>query len=196
MFGRGGSQTETVRACSPSGAEVAVGTVNDTRAPIVVREATADDAYAIQHVYVEAAREQYKKIVTQRVLHRLPARHVARRWELLLTSRRWVRSACIAATDNGHVVGFAAAGPVRVASLGPAGEIYAIYVLPPWQRRGLGRLLFHRAIESLVTARLDGIVTWVIAANPSRRFFESLGGTVAASTTSRAGLTKVAYVWG
>jgi GNAT superfamily N-acetyltransferase len=187
VVGRGDSQTEMVCACPPSDADVAVGSVNETRSPIVVREATADDAHAIEHVYVETAREQYKTIVTHRVLQQLPARHVA---------RRWVRSACIAATRNGDVVGFAAAGPIRVASLGPAGEIYAIYVLPSWQRLGLGRLLFHRAVESLSSASLDTVAAWVIAANPSRRFFESLGGTVVASATSRSGLTKVAYGWG
>jgi GNAT superfamily N-acetyltransferase len=196
VSGRGRSQTATVDIDPPRDANVAVGSLDEPRSPIVVREATADDAHAIEHVYVETAREQYKTIVTHRVLQQLPARHLARRWELLLASRRRVRSACIAATGNGHVVGFAAAGPIRVASLGPAGEIYAIYVLPSWQRFGLGRLLFHRAVESLSSARLETVAAWVIAANPSRRFFESLGGTVVASATSRSGLTKVAYGWG
>jgi GNAT superfamily N-acetyltransferase len=114
---------------------------------------------------------------------------------MLLTKRQWVRSAYIAEDADGRIVGFAAAGPTRVASLGPAGELYAIYVLPQWQRLGLGRQLFHRAVESLVTPGVDAIVTWVFAANPSSSFFESLGGTMVASTSSRSGLPKVAYAY-
>ena len=146
-------------------------------------------------VYVETARAQYQAIVPGRMLERLTPGHVARRWELLLTNHRWVRSVAVASIDSG-LVAFAAAGPARVVLPNNAGELYAIYVLPQWQRLGLGRRLFYRTMESLASAGFDAIVTWVIAANPSGRFFESLGGTVAAATTSRSGLTKVAYVWG
>ena len=174
---------------------VAAGRVNDQGSAIEVREATVDDACAIAQVYIKTASAQYQTIVPGRLLERLTARHVAHRWELLLTTRRWARSVPVASSGSG-LVGFAAAGPARGTSLGNAGEIYAIYVLPRWQRLGLGRLLFHRVKESLASVGLDPIVTWVIAANPSRRFFDSLGGTVVASTTSPSRLTKVAYVWG
>ena len=161
----------------------------------LVREASVEDAAAIAHVYFETARAQYAEIVARRVLQRLAAAHLAARWELLLTKRRWVRSTYIAEDADGRVVGFAAAGPTRVASLGPAGELYAIYVLPQWQRLGLGRMLFYRAVQSLASAGVDAIVTWVFAANPSRSFFESLGGTPVASASSPSGLRKVAYAY-
>jgi hypothetical protein len=74
-------------------------------------------------------------------------------------------------------------------------RLSAIYVLPQWQRLGLGHRLFGGVVSPLGSAGVDTIVTWVLAANPSRAFFESLGGTAAASTTSRSGLAKVAYTW-
>ena len=83
----------------------------------IVCTATVEDAAAIARVYFKTAHAHYAEIVDRRSLQRLATAHLAARWELLLTRRRWVRSAFIAEDDDGRVVGFAAAGPARVASL-------------------------------------------------------------------------------
>lgn len=183
-------------AFSRPDARVLVEKASETGSALIVREALVEDAAAIARVYVETARAQYVAIVAKPALHRLATAHLAGRWELLLTKRRWVRSAYIAEDAQGRVVGFAAAGPARVSSLGQAGELYAIYVLPHRQRRGLGRLLFARTVESLAAQGVDAIVARVFAANPARGFFEALSGTWVASASSSGGSAKVAYVWG
>lgn len=46
--------------------------------------------------------------------------------------------------ESGEVVGFAAFGPDRASGFpGRTAELWALYVLPTWQGKGLGRALFQ-----------------------------------------------------
>lgn len=58
-------------------------------------------------------------------------------------------------------------------------ELWAIYVLPGWQRHGVGRLLWDRACEIGLTLEADEMVLWVLDSNSNaRRFYESQGARV------------------
>ncbi|MCL6633218.1 MAG: GNAT family N-acetyltransferase [Alicyclobacillus herbarius] len=52
----------------------------------------------------------------------------------------------------------------------------AIYLLQDYQRQGIGRRLFRHVIQHLVQNECLGMLIWVLADNPSRRFYESLRG--------------------
>ena len=57
------------------------------------------------------------------------------------------------------------------------GEIYFLYLLPAYQRRGIGRLLTVRVVERLVEQGMDSLLIRVLKASaPARRFYEALGG--------------------
>lgn len=56
------------------------------------------------------------------------------------------------------------------------GEVYAIYVLPEYQRQGIGRQLMSMCAEELLRGSMDTLLVWVLEANPARRFYERLGG--------------------
>ena len=76
-----------------------------------------------------------------------------------------------------RVVGFASCGPAVSGPAGFAGEVYTLYVLPDWQERGVGRALLGACFAALRSAGLGSALIWVLADNPSRFFYEAMGGT-------------------
>ena len=100
-----------------------------------------------------------------------------------------------------RVVGFVTGGPARRGrrpdGLGE-GEIETLYVLDDWRERGLGRRLMRAAAAHLAASGCRSAFVWVLRENPSRWFYERLGGRVAAEATVRVAGTAVvqmAYVW-
>ena len=79
-----------------------------------------------------------------------------------------------------------------------AGELYAIYLLEQYQRHGIGRMLVGELCAWLLSQDLTSMYTWVLEKNPSRRFYESLGGIEFRRQTLPLGglhLAEVAYGW-
>jgi GNAT superfamily N-acetyltransferase len=102
------------------------------------------------------------------------------------------------AEDRGRPVGFLAGGPERGRGVRERGEIYAIYVRPPMQFRGIGRALFLAGVDCLLLLGFRSLVTWVLTANPYRRFYESLEGQRTGSRSIRLGgkrLEEARYEW-
>jgi GNAT superfamily N-acetyltransferase len=79
--------------------------------------------------------------------------------------------------EGGEPVAYAAVGPSRDEDALPdTGELGALYVLPPWSGRGLGRLLLRHAEKGLRARGHARATLWVLEANaPARRFYERAG---------------------
>ncbi len=74
------------------------------------------------------------------------------------------------------LAGYVTAGSARHAGEGGLGEIWAIYVDPEAQRRGVGRALMAAATRGLADRGFREAVLWVFEANaPARAFYERLG---------------------
>jgi GNAT superfamily N-acetyltransferase len=108
---------------------------------------------------------------------------------------------CLAARDNslGRIIGLANGGPSRDADAqASAGELYAMYLLESHQRRGIGTALLRRLAEQLAADGFRSCSAWVLADNPSRAFYERLGGQPNGSQTITIGgeaLVEFRYVW-
>ncbi len=75
---------------------------------------------------------------------------------------------------------------------------YALYVAIDWQGKGLGRRLLGALFSQLQGAGVSDAYLWVLAGNPARFFYETMGGTrVAERRESFAGtlLAEIAYGW-
>ena len=83
------------------------------------------------------------------------------------------------ALRDGSVIGFAA---VRHGSNfeGFGADLTGLFILPEFQRRGIGRMLLRRAAEWLHPSGVEGLAVDVVAANPACRFYECLEGSVIA----------------
>lgn len=106
----------------------------------------------------------------------------------------------VAELPAGNIVGFASGGPRQEESDFPEyeGELYTAYVLQKHQRRRLGRRLLGAVARGLLADGKNSMLAWVLAENPSRPFYEAVGGKVIGSQKIEIGgtaLEEMAYGW-
>ena len=128
-------------------------------------------------VHVDTWRTSYAGIVPAEHLAGLSYRDREARWEQILTADRPAESNFVAETVAGDVVGFAGGGPEREGNPTYRGELYGIYLLEAYQRKGLGRRLVSAVAHRLLADGFGSMLVWVLKDNhPACRFYESLGG--------------------
>ncbi|NOT55046.1 MAG: GNAT family N-acetyltransferase [Deltaproteobacteria bacterium] len=165
---------------------------------MIIRAAHSDDALAIARVKVDSWRTTYAGIVPADYLANLSYEQQGRVWEHHISILGDAATMYVAETPAKEVVGFAHSGPERTGNPRHAGELYAIYLLAAYQRHGLGRQLTQAVVTGLLQHGLSSMLVWVLADNPSRAFYEALGGqyvTEQEVTIGSARLTEVAYGW-
>lgn len=163
-----------------------------------IRPARPDDAAAIARVHVDSWRTTYAGLVPADHLAGLSYERFEDNWRRWLTTLNSPGFYLVAQDSAGEVVGFAAGGPERDGRDAYRGELYALYLLMGHQRQGLGRALTAETARRLVTKDITSLLVWVLAANPSRGFYEALGGVLVAEKDIEIGgatLREVAYGW-
>jgi ribosomal protein S18 acetylase RimI-like enzyme len=143
-----------------------------------IRPATADDATAIADVCTRAARVAYADLVTSDYLDRVVG--------YFFTAERVRREAVpgpdwfgfVVAEDAGAIV--AVAGTGQSAHHAEACELFALYVDPAAQRRGIGRSLVEHALDGARDAGAARLDVAVMPGNSAAvRFYERCGFTPA-----------------
>ena len=167
---------------------------------INVREATRDDALGMAIVRVETWRATYRGIIPDAFLDALSARSVAERWrKAFWDDRDRGLRAFVAENEQGDIVGVAICGPGQDQDPVYQGEIYVLYVLPAHQNRGIGKALVAACVRHLIQhLAFKTMLVWVIAENPYRRFYESLGGKPVREKDQEIGgktITETGYGW-
>jgi GNAT superfamily N-acetyltransferase len=163
-----------------------------------IRRGTPDDAPAIASVRVDTWRSAYRGLLPDALLDGLDTTTITASWRRGLETIDPTRVAYVAEVDH-EVIGFASGGRARHANRAYPGEVYALYVRDAHQGKGIGRALLRASTEELAARGLTPIVIWTLFANPaSRRFYESLGGTVIGEKREPFDgyeLHEVAYGW-
>jgi ribosomal protein S18 acetylase RimI-like enzyme len=169
---------------------------------IGVRPATAQDAFGIAHVHVETWRATYPTLLP----HDYLAKHLsidtrAIYWQRTLQAGR-TDEAVFVATEGFDVVGFCSVGPARKAPKDSAGgkwgEIFTLYVLPDFHEQGIGRMLLANGLAELVERGFSSALLWVVAGNPSRFFYEAMGGQAIGTDVEKfagARIEEICYAW-
>jgi GNAT superfamily N-acetyltransferase len=158
-----------------------------------------DDAKEASRMHAETWRTSYRGLVPDALLDGLTDDRWETGWRRGFESMDPTRVVHVAEIE-GRIAGFAGGGRARPgAPAGYIGEVYALYVRPAHQRRGIGRILLKAAASGLVERGLVPIVIWTLFDNPlSRGFYESLGGTVIGEKREPFDgyeLHEVAYGW-
>jgi ribosomal protein S18 acetylase RimI-like enzyme len=163
-----------------------------------IRKARAADAEAIANVHVDSSRTTYAHILPAEYLAGLSVDERASQWRRFLSDAQGAEFAYVADDPKTCIVGIASGGPSRTVELAFSGELYCIYLLKHAQRAGLGRRLVSAVAARLSKLGHKSMFVWVLAENPSRRFYEALGATyVTEQVIELAGqqLVEVAYGW-
>jgi len=143
----------------------------------MIRRATTDDASGIAKIHVETWRSAYSGIVSQSYLDSLSIEMRTETWIRQIddpSNHIWV------SFMDGSVSGFIAGGASRDEDLPDWDEIYAIYVSPEVQGRGIGRTL----TGAFLAEHSNPCALWVLEENLAGiDFYRSIG-------FERDGMTK------
>jgi ribosomal protein S18 acetylase RimI-like enzyme len=162
---------------------------------IIIRSARPADARAVARLDVETWRTTYAGVLSSGYLVGLstPRREVG--WRMAIMREPRDMRVAVDATDA--IRGFGSCGPSRGERHFP-GEVFTLYVAPDWQNQGIGRRLLIALFRRLAASGLDAAIVWVLRDNPSRFFYERLGGRQISHKAIPVGGSRVealAYGW-
>jgi ribosomal protein S18 acetylase RimI-like enzyme len=163
---------------------------------VKIRKAVPDDAPSIGLVHVESWRKTYAGIVPDAYLAALDDEERAARWKQdLLAGSMFI----FVAEDQWGIFGFVSGGGIRDPIEGYDAELYAIYLMPARQRRGMGQELVLTLRESFLMNGFNSMVVWVLERNlPGVSFYKRLGGIQIGQKTIDIGgevLSELALGW-
>lgn len=164
---------------------------------VMIRDAVPDDAAGIARVHVDSWKSTYRGIVPDEVLDGLSYQRQEEQRHWIFQNQLSEAFTLVAEDDGGTIVGFADAGPERTEDPDYRSEIYAIYLRREAQGHGVGRQLFEEVVRRVHQSGLDFILIWVLEDNPSRGFYEHMGGRPVRTQTVTIGqeLTEIGYGW-
>jgi GNAT superfamily N-acetyltransferase len=143
---------------------------------ICVRKALTSDAEVIAKVHVDTWRATYQGIIPDEYLSNLSYDQRRSRWDKILLHPESQDATYVAEDDSKTVLGWVSCGLDRDNDPVYKGEVYGLYVIQKMQRRGIGRRLMLAAVQDLKHRGFNSMMLWVLADNPSRYFYEKLGG--------------------
>lgn len=164
---------------------------------ISIRAAKIEDAEGIAKVHVDVWRTTYKGIMSDKVLDGLSyeQRSRVRREHLEKNDPQFCNF--VAEDSEKGIIGFAIGGPVREGNPSYDGELYAIYLFREFHGQGIGKKLFLAVSEWLFERGHKSMLIWVLKDNPTRKFYESMGGIELNSKVIEIGspLDEISYGW-
>ena len=146
--------------------------VSIKRSGFHIRRAVTDDARGIAKVQVDSWRTTYKNIIPDVYLQQMTYESRETTWKNIISEQ----AVFVAETEAGEIIGFSNGGSERSGNYPDyQGELYAIYILEQFQRRGIGKLLLEPIVLELVADEIRSMTVQVLEENDSRLFYESLG---------------------
>ncbi|GIE31722.1 N-acetyltransferase [Actinoplanes italicus] len=144
---------------------------------MAIRPAVPDDVPALARVHVRAWQAAYTGLVPQEFLDAMDPAEREPRWRQRLDEFPPPGAVLVWTEGTVPPAGFVAVMPSRDPDADPeTGEVGAIYLLPSFQGRGVGRELMAAAVEHLTAAGFRQATLWVLASNVrARRFYEAAG---------------------
>jgi GNAT superfamily N-acetyltransferase len=166
---------------------------------LIFRRATEADAEVVASVHTESWRDAYRGILPDSYLDGPIAGERADLWKSRFSTLNSDHLFVLLAEVPGEPIGFACVLLDEDPQWGAC--LDNLHVLPGWKGRGVGRLLFNRAVQWVMTTEPGWpIHLWVFEANASaRRFYDALGGEVVENHPKEVlkGIEtlSVLYVW-
>lgn len=134
-----------------------------------IRKAIVFDASEISDVSVITWKDTYYSLIDQLYLDNLAVTDdVVNKWKSRILNMKEKNTIIFVATESDKIVAFLWGGKARVPNVDNIGfEIYALYVLPQFQRNSIGKKLFMRFKNKIK----DNFFVWVLLGNRSEYFY-------------------------
>ena len=146
----------------------------DTSNVVDVREATAADKMAVARVHVRSWQQGYRDLVAQDYLDRLRPEDMATRYAFDTMDLRGPYT--LVAVDRDGIHGHITIGRSRDDHTVDSGEVWSLYVDPPYWGTGVSHALIAAGCDRLNQAGHDSALVWVFSPNMrARRFYERTG---------------------
>jgi ribosomal protein S18 acetylase RimI-like enzyme len=161
-----------------------------------IRKALAGDGSAIARVSVDSWRSTYRGMIPDDFLDAISYQQRQEFWQEKLAEDTCFAFVCV--NETNEIVGFVAGGQEREEDPFYRGEIYAVYLLHSYQRKGWGRDLILLAAEELARRDYPNMAIWTLMDNPACQFYEALGGIRIGRRSITVGATpliEVGYGW-
>jgi L-amino acid N-acyltransferase YncA len=161
-----------------------------------IRKALDTDTRRIADIYVETWRTTYAGTLPDKVLVGMSAERQAISWGRAI--RHAGELIYVAEDTTAGVVAVGSAGANRTKGNSYTGEVYTLYVHPDHQNQGIGERLLARLFQELIGRGMNSAVIWVLAPNPSRFFYERVGGKRVGDRNEElwgSTLKEIAYGW-
>ena len=148
---------------------------------VLIRPSIETDARGIAEVHVRTWQAAYRGIVPQTYLDEMSVERREALWRESIA--QGLREVVVAEVDS-EIVGWVAFGRSRDAGAPDAvGEVEAIYVLPAFWSKGVGRELWLRALHRFTEHGFGSVTLWTLEANErARRFYRAAGFSESAGT--------------
>ena len=166
---------------------------------LVFRRATGNDAEVIASMHTQSWRDAYRGILPDSYLDGQVADERANLWRSRFSSLGSDRFLVVLTESPRGPVGFACVLLDEDPQWGAC--LDNLHVMPGWRSRGVGRLLFGRAAQWVMSTEPGWpIHLWVFEANAgARRFYDALGGEVVEHHKKEVlkgiEIPSVLYVW-
>ncbi|MBM3546115.1 MAG: GNAT family N-acetyltransferase [Alphaproteobacteria bacterium] len=168
------------------------------RLAVEIRHAEFEDAAGIARVQIDTWRVAYRRIMPPRLLEEMSDIRIAAFWAQVIADAQG-KSFCFVAAVGERVVGFASGGPRQHSTDLTRGEVYALYVLPGFQGRGVGRRLVWDSFDRMLELGMNEGRIWTLRENAAARgFYQAIGGAQTENGYNDIGgirYPEVAYDW-
>lgn len=143
---------------------------------IEIRPSISEDEIGIRNVQVITWKSTYRGIIPDDILDQMTVDNFSRRPKIVDPMLMKSRRSFVAVNQSKQIVGFAVGGAARSPDWHYESELWAIYVLPSEQGKGIGKKLFS-AFWSAIEGDYQNLIIWALEKNnASHQFYENRKG--------------------
>lgn len=167
---------------------------------MIIRPAKSSDNKGIAYVRTTSWQSTYKGLLPDDYLRNLSVHTYAKAWRKYERNidKSLSRLILVAENPSGNIIGFVSGGRSRELENKYDCEIYGLYILDDFQRKGLGTIFVKEMVDYFIYKSFKSMIIWVLENNPACRFYEKLGGEPLETSFKRIGDNNyriIGYVW-
>lgn len=175
-----------IRVVDAAGPSIGVDTVEDldrVRLKIEfpglrLRRGMAEDIPAISEAFIRSVSGSYRGVLSDEYLNGLTVEESSKVFSTRRTENEDSYELLIAEDPSGQVAGFIDHARKPLGNTDHEGYIFSFYVIPEFQRLGLGGLIFRDCLRRMRADGYSSACLDAFEASPFRAFYEKMGGKV------------------